>query len=306
MTVTFLSSGDLVADRRAEYAAALFAEGDAAAAADLYEQALELVPGWAAGWFRLGEARDKAGDRPGAVAAFERALACDASDRLGAALHLARLAGAPAPATPPAAYVRDLFDAYADRFEAHLTGTLGYRAPEAILAILIAAEPGRRYRHALDLGCGTGLMGRLLRPHVDRLAGVDLSERMLAVAAAKGDYDRLDAGDVVGALAALPEGDLDLVTAADVFCYLGDLDPVLAAAARALEAGGRLAFTVETEAGLDAPYRLRDSLRYAHGRAALTDAAARHGFRVEAIEALVLRRDRDAPVDGLAVVLVHP
>src|SRR4051812_17925572 len=106
------SSGNLAADRRYEYACGAAAEGDHAAAADLCEQALELAPGWSPAWFALGEARSAMGDGSAAIAAFERALACDPADSQGAMLRIARLQGA-TPPRPPDAWVRDLFDQYA-------------------------------------------------------------------------------------------------------------------------------------------------------------------------------------------------
>src|ERR1043166_9211386 len=90
-TALFLSSGDVLADRRYERAKAYAADGDHAAAADLLAQALERAPDFASAWFALGEIRAQSGDRAGAVAAFRAALAADPSDRHGAALQLARL-----------------------------------------------------------------------------------------------------------------------------------------------------------------------------------------------------------------------
>ena len=55
------SSGDVLADRRADYAEMLFASGDHAAAAELMLGALELAPDWSFGWFRLGEFHEAAG-----------------------------------------------------------------------------------------------------------------------------------------------------------------------------------------------------------------------------------------------------
>ena len=69
----FISSGDLIADRRYDFARAYAPDGDLAAAADLYAQAVELVPGFASAWFALGEAREALGDREGAGTAFARA-----------------------------------------------------------------------------------------------------------------------------------------------------------------------------------------------------------------------------------------
>src|SRR6202158_1266745 len=55
----FLSSGDLVADRRFDFARDLQLKGDIAAAADLLLQATELAPGFASAWFTLGEVRER-------------------------------------------------------------------------------------------------------------------------------------------------------------------------------------------------------------------------------------------------------
>ena len=77
----------------------------------------------------------------------------------------------------PQAYVARLFDDYAPRFDAHLIESLAYRAPALIADALDSAAPGRRFAHALDIGCGTGLMGQAVRGRVDHLTGVDLSPR---------------------------------------------------------------------------------------------------------------------------------
>ncbi len=295
------SSGDLIADRRFLYAEGLLVDGDAQAAAEVFAQALELAPDWPDGHAALARARLAAGDREGAAAAWRRVLALEPDDVLGARLHLALLGDAAAPGAPPPAYVTALFDQYADGFEAALVDRLGYAAP-ATLAGLVAAR-GRRFRHAVDLGCGTGLMGEAVRPLVDRLDGVDLSPAMLAQAAAKGVYDDLTAGDVVAVLRARPQR-YDLALAADVLCYLGDLAPVLAAVAGSLAAGGLFVFTVEAlDDGDGAAWRLRPSLRYAHAGVAVQSAAVAAGFAVVAFERQTLRLDGGVPVAGFAVML---
>src|SRR5262249_37379501 len=150
-------------------------DGDHVAAADLFTQALELAPCFAAAWFALGEAREASGDRTGAVDAFRRALAEDPADRNGAGLHPARVGAADAAAAMSPAYVRELFDQYAPRFDAALAG-LSYSAP-ALLRDAVMAER-KRFGTMLDLGCGTGLAGEAFRPHVDWLVGVDLAPKM--------------------------------------------------------------------------------------------------------------------------------
>lgn len=157
MNPVLRSSGNLSADRRYDYARAAAAEGDHAAAADLLQQTLEIASRWAPAWFALGEAREALGEHGAAAEAFAQALDCEPDDSQGAALRLARLRG-DTPANPPEAYVRDLFDQYASRFEQHLVSDLGYRAPQVIADALmrLCGERGRdmRFRAALDLEIG--------------------------------------------------------------------------------------------------------------------------------------------------------
>src|SRR3984893_8136055 len=90
----FLSSGDLMADRRFEFARDLQLKGDLAAAADLLLQATELAPDFVSAWFTLGDIREALGEHDAAVAAFRNAHAADPGDRHGASLRLMRLRGA--------------------------------------------------------------------------------------------------------------------------------------------------------------------------------------------------------------------
>src|SRR5262249_60418340 len=89
----FLSSGDLIADRRFEFARDLQLKGDLVAAADILEQAIELAPKFASAWFTLGEIRERLGQREGAIAAFRRAGEADPDDRHGASVRLMRVGG---------------------------------------------------------------------------------------------------------------------------------------------------------------------------------------------------------------------
>jgi predicted TPR repeat methyltransferase len=293
----FISSGDLIADRRYDLARGYAADGDLAAAADLYAQAVELVPGFASAWFALGETRAALGDRDGAVAAFGRAHASDPDDRLGARMRLASL-GAADPATRELhGYVRTLFDQYAPRFDRALED-LGYRAPALLRAAV--TEHGTRFGTMLDLGCGTGLSGAAFRPHVDWLVGVDLSPKMIEEARKKGLYDRLAVGDIAQFLSGEQEAGVDLVIAADVFAYVADVGEVCAVVTRVLTPGGLFAFTVETHAGEGAIVGAK--MRYAHSadfvRAAIADA----GLTLVELRSESSRTENRIPVPGLLAV----
>lgn len=53
-----------------------------------------------------------------------------------------------------------------------------------------------QWSHCVDLGCGTGLMGPLLRPHTRHLSGVDLSQGMVQKARERGCYDDLSVDEL--------------------------------------------------------------------------------------------------------------
>ncbi len=147
----FLSSGDLMADRRFDFARDLQLKGDLAAAADLLLQAIELAPDFASAWFTLGGIREELGEHGSAIAAYQKAQASDPNDRHGAGLRLMRLGAAPVSGMPQA-YVQTLFDQYAPRFEASLVGDLGYRGPvllfKAVLSVRSAARKSALFARA--------------------------------------------------------------------------------------------------------------------------------------------------------------
>ena len=293
----FITSGDLIADRRYEMARAYAADGDLAAAADLYAQAVELAPGFASAWFALGEAREALGDRDAARAAFERAAAADPEDRHGAALRLARLGGADPATQALHGYVRTLFDQYAPRFDRALAD-LSYSAPTLLREAM--TKHGLRFGTMLDLGCGTGLAGVAFRPHVDWLVGVDLSPKMIEEARKKGLYDRLAVGDIAPLLREQPERSAHLIIAADVFAYIADFAAVCDAVARVLTEGGLFGFTVETHDGEGAI--VGPKMRYAHSKTFVCGALAEASLTVIELTPASSRTENRVPVPGLLVL----
>lgn len=298
-----LSSGNLIADRRFEWARDREAKGDLAGAADLLMQALELVPAYASAWFVLGELRERLGDRAGAIAAFEQAKAADRLDRHGAALHLIRLGVQPATAMPEG-YVRALFDGYAPGFDKALLDGLDYRAPGLLFHAVEAANANARMKFGsvLDLGCGTGLAALPFRPSSDWMVGVDLSPGMLAQARTKGLYDRLIESEVLAFLIseAKIKAHYHLVLAADVFMYFDNLAPVLKAVAPVLASPGQLAFSIETHDREGV--MLRETLRYAHSETHVLASLAAAGLKPGSLDFASTRTEKGAPVPGLIVV----
>lgn len=298
----FISSGDLIADRRFEFGKELEKRGDLAGAADLYQQAVEVAPAFASAWFALGEVKARLGDNAVAVEAFRRAGAADPQDRHGAAVQLARLTGEAA--AMPAGYVRTLFDQYAKHYDLSLLEGLDYRGPQLLFeAVNVTCQTlGRppRFDRAFDLGCGTGLAATVFAPRIDSLVGVDLSPAMIEQARRTGRYNHLHVSDVLAFLVREHEHSADLVIAADSLPYCSDLVPLVRAVARVLDDGGLFALTVETHEGRGV--LLRETMRYAHGeehvRAALADA----GLTCVSLVAASSRREKSIPVPGLVVV----
>lgn len=81
----------------------------------------------------------------------------------------------------------------------------------------------------LDLGCGTGLSGSWLKDYARSLTGVDISENMVQLAKKKGLYDELHVDSLAPFLDRLNQKDqrYDLVVAADVLSYIGDLSDII-------------------------------------------------------------------------------
>lgn len=282
-------------------ATALAQLGQPQAALAAFQRLLAIDPRHAAAWSGSGTLLREMRRLDEAALAFREALRHGADGELHDFYRASVEAGA-APPTAPRAYVADLFDSYADEFDRHLVGELRYQAHRQLVEQLVAIEgSAARYESALDLGCGTGLCGPLVRPRVARLSGVDLSARMLDKARELGVYDRLTHADIVEFLAANEER-FDLVLAADVFIYVGDLAPAFALLERAM-ARGVFCFSVEALDGDSADLRLLPSLRYAHARPYLVRLATQHGFEVVAMERAPVREDQGEAVEGLYVIL---
>jgi len=299
----FLSSGDLMADRRFDFARDLQLKGDLVAAADLLLQAAELAPGFASAWFTLGEIHKQLGGREQAVAAFRRARDADRDDRHGASLRLMLMDAEPLSAMPPA-YVRALFDQYASKFETSLVDDLGYCGPallfKAVLSVHAALRKPAFFKRAIDLGCGTGLAATAFAREVDHFIGIDLSPRMIERARLTGLYAQLEVAEMVEGLRGRPDASAELVLAADAMVYLSDLAAVLREVKRVLVTGGLLAFTVETHNG-DGVI-LGEGLRYAHSPPYVRAAIATAGLMLSRLDDLSARNEDNTPVPGLVAV----
>jgi predicted TPR repeat methyltransferase len=266
-------------------------------ALDAYDAALRVNPTCSESLMCRGDILLEIGRTAEGAASLRRAVECGA-DAEAIGFVLASIGVESSPPQAPAGYLRELFDGYADRFDAALEG-LSYGTPD-LLTRMIRREPPRPPLDVLDLGCGTGLCGPLLRPIARRLIGVDLSPGMIAKSRERGVYDELECAELTEYLSQR-HADVDLIVAADVFVYVGDLAPVFAGVRRALRVGGRFAFSVE--AGGEQDVELASTRRYRHSRPYLERVAVDSGFDVRVIEAGALRTNDGSDVDGLLALL---
>ena len=276
--------------------------GRAADALAAFEHLTTLAPDHALAWSHRGSLLRELSRHDDAAAAFREALRFGADPGLHR-YYLAALGAEGAPPAPPRDYVERLFDGYAGDFDTHLLGTLGYRAHLELVDRVRRCAYGTGFEAALDLGCGTGLCGPLLRPLARQLTGLDLSAVMLERSRAGGAYDRLEQADATEFLASTDQR-FDLVVAADVLIYIGDPGPLFAAVARAMPRG-LFAFSVEAADDGDAGpgWRLLPSLRYAHTRTHLLRLAQANGFEPVRVERGPVRHDQGQAVGGLYLVL---
>jgi predicted TPR repeat methyltransferase len=261
------------------------------------EEAVRLRPGYAMAWVNLGEQCYLARRDAQAVAALDRAIALDPSHaRLG---HLRDAIAGVQTERASDEYIRGFFDSFAADFDQRLVGDLEYRTPERMARFLAPWLAGREGTLRIeDLGCGTGLSGAALKPWAARLAGVDLSGKMLARARERNLYDSLHEAEIAAYLDGTPAGGCDLAAAMDVFVYVGDLDAIFRAVARVLAPGGMFAFSVEKLEG-EGDFRLARSGRYAHSVDYLRSLAKAHGLVEWKMEDTVIRKEDGHPVAGV-------
>jgi predicted TPR repeat methyltransferase len=206
----------------------------------------------------------------------------------------ASLGDGAAPPVPPAAYVEKMFDEFSSIYDRRQVMDLKYRGPALLReAVGQALGDDAKDLDVLDLGCGTGLAGAEFRPLARRQTGVDLSPAMLALARGRGVYDELQQAEIVRFLQETAER-FDLIVAADVLNYFGDLSPVFTGIACVLRPGGHCAVTLEVGEGAD--YRLRGMRRYQHAGEYVQRTAATAGLARCVFDEVELRRQHGEPV----------
>jgi predicted TPR repeat methyltransferase len=291
---------------RPEYALALNTLGAALEKVGLLEeaiaslrQAISLRHDYANAYHNLGNVLDRAGRVEEAKKAYHAALKINPTLE-EARYNLAALGDLPPPPSTPFSYLLRLFDSYAPSFDQHLVETLNYVVPEKLYEAVLSARPQAAALDVIDLGCGTGLVGQHFRGMADRLIGIDVSAQMIRWAQRRNIYDQLVLGDYREYVRARHDP-CDLVLAADVFIYAGDLVAVFEGVARLLRPGGLFAFSLE--AAPHADYVLQPNRRYAHSLGYIHRLAQETNFCETAVNSVKLRRQGEDHAAGFLVTL---
>ncbi len=271
-------------------------------------RALNHNPGNADTHYSLGVLCCDLGERDQAEAHLRRCLECDPDDKWGAGILLAHLGAAKAPDRTPEAQLLSLYDVRARFWDQEPS----YFAPALVAAGLSRHAPPSRSGarpDILDIGCGTGLVGPLVRDLAGRLEGVDLSPAMLEKAKAKGVYDTLFETDLEAFLTG-HQGSYDVILGAATLIHFGNLEALFAAVSRSLRAGGLFVFTFfpHAEDGPDHAVAANTSLAqsgcFTHSVSYVERLAAEAGFSVAELTKVIHEHDQAGnPVAGILAVL---
>ncbi len=199
------------------------------------------------------------GHRTVAIGLLERALTANPTDSATQFMLHALTGDEKHPAASPE-YVRHLFNNYALYYDQHMQGSLKYTLPHQMMRVLHRLGY-THFKTTLDIGCGTGLSGEVLRESSEHLTGIDIAAKMIAQAREKGVYDTLVESELLDFLnQATPP--YDLITALDVLPYSGDLDPLFQRIQPLLTQAGLFVFSCEISP--DKPWRLQGNARFCH------------------------------------------
>lgn len=185
-------------------------------------------------------------------------------------------------------YSEKLFDNFADNYELVLE-RIAYSVPERIKNLA-----GNVEGTIVDLGCGSGLVGKALKTQQNKIIGIDISQKMLDKAAQKNVYDKLIKADILEYCRQNLAGDApNAVIATDVFGYIGNLAPLL----NSLR-GYKLYFSVEHTTDSE-DYKLNDAGRYQYNPQYVENLLKENGFNQIDKQEIILRKEAGQDVNGL-------
>ena len=277
---------------------ALKDQGKLEEAIQAYKKSLSLKPDYANTHFNMGNALKKQGKLEAAIDAYTKALSLK-PDYAEVKHMLASLNGVTTK-TAPREYIENLFDGYANNFEASLVSHLEYKIPKITRETLIKLYPNQPLGSVLDLGCGTGLFGLEIKNYCSELVGIDLSKKMLSFAKQKRIYDKLGHSDIVDYLSSMPL-DFDYFIALDVFIYVGNLTEIFQLITTRNRRSAKLVFSTEhTQAD---GYHILKSGRYSHSKSYVENLCTDYGCTISYFSTINLRKEKGRFLTGGIYIL---
>jgi predicted TPR repeat methyltransferase len=259
-----------------------------------FETLLTLHPHHFAALSNLAAIFIRLGQREFAIQLLQRALDINPQDSTTQFM-LHALTGSEKHAAESPEYVINLFNQYALHYDHHLQKTLQYSLPHHITRVLHQLS-AHHLQHVLDLGCGTGLTGIVLREFSQHLTGVDLAQKMLSQAREKCIYDELVESEIRTFLANDAQ-EYALIVAADVLPYLGALEILFEHIAPRLTSAGMFLFT--TEISQEARWQLQPNARFAHHPTYLHELCTHHDLVLIHQEQVIARHQDHHPVQTM-------
>ena len=262
-------------------------------AINAFKRAIAIKPDYATAHYNMGSVLRDQGKPEEAIEAYKKALSLK-PDYAEASHILASLTGTTTDSAPRE-YVEKLFDKYANKFDQSLVVDLSYDIPEVITQLAVEKHGSGSLGSILDLGCGTGLTGEMIRAHCTNLEGIDLSRKMLEKAKSRNVYDKLEHIDIVEHLSNA-ELDFDYFIATDVFIYVGDLSEVFQLLKCRNKRPGTLMFS--TEHTSDKGFHLEKSGRYSHSKSYIEELCKEFKFSISHFSETNLRKDKKGFLTG--------
>lgn len=269
-------------------------------------EAFKLDPGHLEAGTQLAAVLRHMGNVIEAIEVYRQILETYPDDQ-SARFYFSALQEGSAPTQLPPELLKEIYDQQetADGFDHALVDRLEYRLPQRLGHVMweIQGETEDKL-DVLDLGCGTGLYGKELRPLARTLAGVDLSSKMIEKARQKNIYDTLIVEDLSAFLRTC-EQNYDLITAMDVLMFFGDLDQIFEGCAAILRPGGIFAFDVEKSDG-SVPWRFHPYGHYSHAAGYIRELASRLNLQEIHFEETYIRKEADKPRSGYLCLYRKP
>lgn len=258
-----------------------------------FKMALRFNPNYAPAYYGFGLCRHEEGYHTEAEELFRKALSLK-HDYAEAEYMLYLYDRKTLPGKVPLDVIHDIFDPMASIYNLTYVGEKNYEGHEHIArALQTWVGDNETKPDILDIGCGTGLCGQLLKEKklANTLVGVDISPAMLTEARNlvinyKPVYSELAEQDYMEFLQHA-EKKYDAVVAASSLHYMKDLQKPFQACKQVLNPGGAL-FVTLAKSATNFTQLLSEEQIFAYPAAALENAAKNSGLQLHSLEEVTL------------------